>query len=130
MVCKVKGKRFREENIHRVKSMDLNKNGQSNGEKVSSSDGDRFFEVLHIGNEQLSNWWSTLQPIGVINFIGQLVGIDGYFISIETWQEDLQDHHTDELQHGYKLTGIIPNSHVLQAVTTETDDQGTQNNLR
>jgi len=122
MVCKVKGKRFREENIHRLRSIDLNKNGQSNGEKVSSSDGDRFLEVLHIGNEQLSNWWSTLQPIGVINLVGQLVGIDGYFIPIETWQEDLQDHHTDELQHGNKLAGIIPNAHVLQAISTETDD--------
>jgi len=99
MVCKIRGKIFREGDIHRLESRNLNKNGQSNGEKVASSDGDRFLEVLHIGNEQLSNWWSTLQPIGVENLVGQLVGIYCYFIPIETWQEDLQDHHTDELQH-------------------------------
>lgn len=66
----------------------------------------------------------------MVNLVGQLIGIHGYLVSVVAGQVNLQDHHTDKLQHGYKLAGIIANSHMLQAVSTKADDQGTQNDLR
>lgn len=86
--------------------------------------------MLHVGIQQFANRRTTLQPVGVIDLVRQLVCMDSYLISVIAGQIDLQDHHAEKLQHGHELPGIVPDTHMLQAISAEADDQGTQDDLR
>lgn len=107
----------------------LNENGQSNLEEIASPNLGRFLEVLHVGDEQLPAALVALRPVGVVDVVGQLMGIDGDLVAEVAGQEYLEHHDTEELQHRYELARIGADAHVLQAIAAEADDEGAQHDL-